>query len=332
MGSQFSQIFPPKPKFTEHSLPNLQGKVYIVTGASAGVGKELARLLYYRNGTVYLAARNARRVQAAIDWIRESHPDSTGALNFLRLDLNDLEGIKPTVDQFLGKEKRLDVLFNNAGVMVPPQGSMTKQGYELQLGTNCLAPFLFTKLLTPLLLQTAQASPAGQVRVIWVSSSAAHLMAPKGGVNMQNLDYKTDEPDWKKYSTSKGGNILHAVEYQRRYQSQGLISVVSASYAPQDLRPCTNTSQALNPGNLNSELQRHTSSFQKFVISWMLYPAVNGAYTELFAGLAPEVKDLKDGQWVVPWGRVVDLRKDYVGGETAVQFWEWSEREVGRFA
>jgi hypothetical protein len=64
----------------------------------------------------------------------------------------------------------------------------------------------------------------------------------------------------------------------------------------------------------------------------MLHPPVNGAYTELFAGLAPEVKDLKEGQWVVPWGRVAALRKDYVGGETAVQFWKWSEREVGRYA
>jgi NAD(P)-dependent dehydrogenase (short-subunit alcohol dehydrogenase family) len=238
MGSQFSQMFPPKPKFTESSLSDLQGKIYIVTGASAGVGKELARLLYSRNATVYLAARNAERTQVAIDWISESHPDSRGALNFLKLDLSDLEGIKPVVNDFLAKEKRLDVLFNNAGVMVPPQGSVTKQGYELQLGTNCLGPFLLTKLLTPLLLQTAKTSPAGSVRVVWVSSSAAHLMAPKGGVNMQNLDYKTDEADWKKYGTSKGGNVLHAVEYQRRYQSQGLVSVVSLILRT---TPCTNT-------------------------------------------------------------------------------------------
>jgi retinol dehydrogenase-12 len=226
MGNQFSQMFPPSPAFTESNLPDLQGKVYIVTGASAGVGKELARLLYSRNGTVYVAARSSEKAQAAITWIREAHPGSQGVLHFLKLDLNDLEGIKPSAEEFLSKEKRLDVLFNNAGVMIPPQGSKTKQGYELQLGTNCIAPFLFTKLLTPLLISTAKSSPRGSVRVIWVSSSAAHLGAPKGGINMQNLDYKTDKGAGEKYAASKGGNVLHALEFSRRYKAEGVVSVV----------------------------------------------------------------------------------------------------------
>jgi retinol dehydrogenase-12 len=68
------------------------------------------------------------------------------------------------------------------------------------------------------------------------------------------------------------------------------------------------------------------------IISMMLYPAVNGAYTELFAGLAPEAANLKEGEWVVPFGRVMQLRKDFVGGKTAGEFWEWSEKQVGRYA
>jgi retinol dehydrogenase-12 len=151
MGSQISQMFPPAATYTETSLPELRGKVYIVTGATVSVGKELARLLYSRNGTVYLAARSADRANTSISWIRESHPSSQGMLHLVHLELGDLATIKPSIDGFLAKETRLDVLFNNAGVMVPPQGSTTKQGYELQLGTNCVDPFLFTKLLTPLL-------------------------------------------------------------------------------------------------------------------------------------------------------------------------------------
>jgi retinol dehydrogenase-12 len=227
MGNQWSQAFPPKPTFTESTLSDLQGKVYIVTGASAGVGKELARLLYSRNGTVYIAARSSERAQAAITWIRESHPSAQGTLHFLKLDLNDLESIKPSAEEFLAKEKRLDVLFNNAGVMIPPPGSVTKQGYDLQLGTNCVAPFLFTKLLTPLLISTAKTSPPGSVRVIWVSSSAAHLLAPKGGVDMQTLDTQMNKSKETNYAVSKGGNVLHAVEYARRYKDAGIVSVVS---------------------------------------------------------------------------------------------------------
>lgn len=229
MGNQLSQAFPPAPRFTEATVPDLTSKVYIVTGASAGVGKELSRLLYSRNGTIYIAARSREKASAAISWIRECHPNSTGQLNFLMLDLNDLRGIKASVEEFLGRERRLDVLFNNAGVMMPPQGSKTEQGYELQLGTNCLAPFLFTKLLTPLLIQTATSSPPGSVRVIWVSSSAAEVIAPRGGVDLENLDFAKEKSATVKYAISKGGNVLHAIEYQRRYKSDGVVSIVSCS-------------------------------------------------------------------------------------------------------
>ena len=227
MGNQLSQVFPPAPKFTEATVPDLTSKVYIITGASAGVGKELARLLYSRNGTIYVAARSAEKANTAISWIKERHPSSTGQLHFLRLDLNDLRGIKSSAEEFLSKEKRLDVLFNNAGVMMPPQGSKTEQGYELQLGTNCLAPFLFTKILTQILVQTAQSSPAGSVRVIWVSSSAAEVVAPRGGIDLENLDFKKDQSATAKYAVSKGGNVLHAIEYQRRYKDEGVVSTVS---------------------------------------------------------------------------------------------------------
>jgi retinol dehydrogenase-12 len=234
MGNQFSQVFPPSPTFTESSLPSLSGKVYIVTGANAGVGRELSRLLYSRNATVYLACRTSSKASEAIEWIQSSHPDSTGTLKFLRLDLNDLEGIKESANEFLGKEKRLDVLFNNAGVMIPPKGSVTKQGHDMQLGVNCLAPFLFTKLLTPLLLETAKSSEKGSVRVVWVSSSAVTFGSPTGGVDMANLTYEKDKGVGERYAVSKGGNVLHAAEFARRYEKEGVVSVVSpsVSYTP----------------------------------------------------------------------------------------------------
>jgi retinol dehydrogenase 12 len=121
----------------------------------------------------------------------------------------------------------LDVLWNNAGVMAPPQGSKTKQGYELQLGTNNVGPFLFTELLTPILVKTAKSAPPGSVRVVWVSSSAAELMSPKNGVNLDNLDYKKDQPTYTKYGVSKAGNFYHSTEYAKHHKTDGITSVVS---------------------------------------------------------------------------------------------------------
>jgi retinol dehydrogenase-12 len=118
------------------------------------------------------------------------------------------------------------VLWNNAGVMNTPQGSKTKQGYEMQLGVNNVAPFLFTKLLTPVLLETAKKTHTGAVRVVWVSSSAAEMLAPIGGLDVKKLDYKEDQSAWVKYAWSKVGNILHSNEYAKRYADNGVFSVV----------------------------------------------------------------------------------------------------------
>jgi NAD(P)-dependent dehydrogenase (short-subunit alcohol dehydrogenase family) len=150
-------------------------------------------------------------------------------LNYLHLDLNHQEGIKPSVEEFQSKEKMLDVLWNNAGVMWPPQGSKTKQGYEMQLGTNCIGPFLFTKLLTPLLRSTAKKEAEGSVIIVWVSSSAAHLAAPTYGVDMNNLDYVKGKSPSAKYAVSKSGDILYGLEFQKRYREKGVACVVCGS-------------------------------------------------------------------------------------------------------
>ncbi|KAH8597208.1 hypothetical protein B0O99DRAFT_569034 [Bisporella sp. PMI_857] len=322
MGNTLSQAFPPKPILTEKNLPDQAGKVFIVTGSSGGVGKELAQLLYSHNARVYIAARSSDKANAAISSIKSAHPQSKGALIYLHLDLNDLTTIKASVEEFLSKESRLDVLWNNAGVMIPPQGTKTKQGYELQLGTNCVAPFLFTKLLTPILLKTAKEATAGSVRVIWVSSSATDHFSPKNGIDMDNLDYKVDKSTYEKYGVSKAGNFYHGTEFAKLYGSEGILSL------------------PLNPGNLKSDLQRHVPGLQMKILSWLLHPAIYGAYTELFAGLSPDITMQQNGSWIVPWGRFLPVRKDVLAGSkniseggtgVASKFWEWSEEQVKPF-
>lgn len=172
--SILTQAFPPKLVFTEKNLPDLKGKVYIVTGANTGTGKELARLLYSRNAKVYVLARSEQKSNEVIADIEKAVPGSGGSLVFLRLDLADLGTIKETVGRFLALETRLDVLFNNAGVMAPAKELLTTpQGHELHAGVNCLGGFLLAELLTPVLVATAAVERPGTVRVVWVASSAA---------------------------------------------------------------------------------------------------------------------------------------------------------------
>jgi retinol dehydrogenase-12 len=251
-----------------------------VTGSNTGIGKEVAQILYSKNAKVYIAARSQEKAEKAIEVIRKSSPNSSGELVFLRLDLANLATIRASAEQFISKETKLDVLFNNAGVWITPQGSKTEQGHELTLGVNDIGPFMFTKLLTPLLVETAKKEPSGTVRVVWVSS-VIELGSPKpGGVPLDNLDYHDEKSGVFRYAVSKAGNYLLAVEYAKRHKDDGIISV------------------PLNPGNLDSDLTRDLGSVTRFFFRLFLgYPPINGAYTELFAGLSPQVALQMTGAW-----------------------------------
>ncbi|KAB8205701.1 hypothetical protein BDV34DRAFT_96406 [Aspergillus parasiticus] len=304
-----STFFPHNPVLTEQNLSDQQGKVFIITGGSGGLGKELAAILYQHNAKVYLAARSEKKTAEVIKEIQKAHPTSSGELLFHPLQLDDLATIKSSAEQFLTRESRLDVLWNNAGVMVPPQGSKTVQGYELQLGINNLGHFLFTHFLHPLLVKTATSAPKNSVRVVWVASSAADN-APIPAIDFSNMDYHHDEGIWTKYSRSKAGNVLHAVEYARRAGSQGIISM------------------SLNPGNFVTNLQQSMPKLQLAMFKLISHPPINGAYTELFAGLHPSITEENNGGWVAPFGKLEPVRKDLLDISLCRKYWEWCETQV----
>ena len=297
-----------------------------MTGGYAGCGYELVKILYEKNATVYVAGRSQDKASVAIEQLKKAYPASKGKVEFLKLDLSDLSTVKPAAEEFMSKESRLDVLTNNAGVMVPPKGSKDAQGNELQLGTNCLGPFLFTKCLLPVLERTAKESPAGSVRVTWAASLAVAVQSPKGGVTFEkdgNVKQFLSGPE-PCYGQSKAGNTYLAAEFAHRYGKDGIISV------------------SWNPGNLKSELQRHLPAIQNFVLeSFLLHPAIFGAYTELWAACSPEITASQNGAYIAPWGRVKNTRSDVVAGMkriseggtgTAEKFWDWCEKMTEKYA
>ena len=305
----FSSI--PPPTLTEKNAPTQAGRVFIITGGYAGIGYELSKILYHLNGRVYVAGRSETKAQAAIKSIQASTPAAaqalvggSGSLHFLRLDLADLTTIKASAQAFLAAESRLDVIWHNAGVMVPPDGSVTAQGFDLQLGTNALGPWLFQSFLTPLCLETAALSDVQKnaTRVVFVTSNA-HAGGPApDGVNWIDLDMK-DRTGIKanilKYSQSKAMNVMHAHELTRRHHAQGLVAV------------------SVHPGALSTNLQRDLPWFLNWFFRWFRHHPHEGAITELYAGLSGDVGAtmLEDGGvnggYVGPWGRFVP-GKDHI--------------------
>ncbi|KAH8651235.1 putative estradiol 17 beta-dehydrogenase [Xylariales sp. PMI_506] len=321
--STWTQFFPPKSTFTAKDIPDLSGKVYIVSGSNSGVGQEVAKLLYSKNGKVYIAARSEEKATKAIADIKAAVPSSSGSLVFLHLDLDDLNLVKTAAQKFLAQERELHVLFNNAGVMVSPEIPMLKtaQGYEQALGVNCVATFLFTKLLTPILIETARKVPAGTVRVVWLSSFGLEIFAKEGvGMDFDNLDYHDFKDHTERYGMSKVGDWALGVEYARRHKDDGIISV------------------PINPGNLRTELARSQGVVFRKLAGMIVYPPINGAYTELFAAFSPELtKTDWSKYWVIPFARIAPLRQDLPRAATLEseggtggthKFWEWNEEQV----
>ena len=278
-------MYPPKPTFTEANVPDLTGKVYLVTGSNTGVGKEVAQILYSRNANVYMAARSEDKAKRAIADIQQAWPNSRGSLSFLYLDLADLSTIKPAVESFTARESKLHVLFNNAAVQaLSNDGSIkTAQGYEWHFGVNVMGPFLFTHLLTPTLVATAKAGsePANTVRVVWVCSLGTEVTGEKShGITLDYLNYWPSLSPLERYGVTKAGNWLHGVEFAQRYEADGVISV-----------PC-------NPGHLRSDLYRDGGWMFKAALNALaLYPPIYGAYTEIYSGLSPAITLEDTGKW-----------------------------------
>ncbi|KAK5996261.1 Short-chain dehydrogenase/reductase iacJ [Cladobotryum mycophilum] len=314
MGAQWSQFFPPKPTFTAANVEPQNGKVFIVTGGYSGIGFELAKMLYQKNGRVYIAGRSEEKAREAIRLIQVAG-SSEGSLEFLSLKLDDLSSIKASAEEFKAKESKLHILWNNAGVSQPPIGSVSAQGIELQLATNCVGPFLFTQLLLPLLQATASddSNPPGSVRVVWTGSQIVELSAPAEGIIMDEL-HTPPKDKMRTYTNSKTGNNFLASELARRVgPSHGIISV------------------AQNPGAASSNITRH-AMWMKIVMGPLSYKSELCALTELYAGLSKDITIENNACYIVPFGRIVEIRKDLVnamkpteegGTGRAAEFWDF---------
>ncbi|KAK9368737.1 hypothetical protein V1509DRAFT_59128 [Lipomyces kononenkoae] len=325
MGGILTQMFPPSPTFTDKDVPSLAGKVFIVTGGNSGVGLELVKILYAKGGTVYIAGRSPNKTAAEIEAIKSIHTVTPGHLKSLPLDLGDLTTVPTCASTFLAQESRLDVLFNNAGIAHVPAGSVTVQGHEAHMGTNCLGHFLLTQLLLPVLLKTAKSSPKDSVRVVFTNSSIMDLEGPPGGLSLAELvpgNYSKDKA--RNYSASKTGNWFLASELDKRTRSDGLVCV------------------AQNPGNLTTKSWNGVPWLIRMLTKPIMHEPKLGAYTELWAGLSPEVTCEDGGRTAIPWGRwhpsprkdiLESLKTKQEGGTgLAAEFWDWCEEQTKGYA
>jgi retinol dehydrogenase 12 len=241
----FTQTFwlPPAPTTHPNSpvpayIPlDLSTKTYLITGGYGGLGLAIVAQLYSHHANVWIAGRSASKAADAIEKLQAEHPDSKGRLLFLEVDFSDLASIKPAVQEFLrrngaisgqgnGEGGNLHWLNLNHGIMTPDQSAKGAQGHDMTFATNIYGPFLFAKLLRPVLRDTARRSKPGEVRVSWAGSVATYLSGPVGGVEW--IDVEDDGKDNRRdlvghddvgvaYMTSKAANYYLSCEFGRRF-------------------------------------------------------------------------------------------------------------------
>jgi NAD(P)-dependent dehydrogenase (short-subunit alcohol dehydrogenase family) len=293
-------------------IPDLSGRVAVVTGGNGGLGLITCRRLVAHGARVVMGARNAAKAEAARSLIRAETPGADVEIG--RLDLASLHSVREFAAGVLAAHPRVDILFNNAGVMAVPEG-LTADGFETQFGTNFLGHFALTMRLLPGL---AAAGADGGARVV-CTTSIARFMARR--FDLADLELRGHYDPWVAYGISKRAVLEFAFELDRRLGPRGIHGF------------------AADPGYARTDLQTTAASsmdsFQHRFWTRMLVvaqPAEMGALSQLRAGTDPKARPgvLYAPKWLM-FGRPVIRR---VVGSIAnphehAALWELAERGTG---
>lgn len=282
---------------------NLSGKTVIVTGANTGIGYETALDLYKKGAKVYIACRNQEKALHAIK--RMIADGGIGELVYQHLDLASLNSVKAFADNVINNESRLDLLINNAGIMIPPQ-SKTEDGFEIQFGVNFVGHFALTGHLFNLLEATKGS------RVVTLSS-----IAHRGAViDFNNFRLEKEYQNWREYGQSKLADLIFALEFEKRLRKNGnqIISL------------------AAHPGFSETDLQKYMD--KDVLASLDLMTAKEGAQPTLAACLR---EDAKGGEYWGPDGHneqkgnpsLAKIDAAALDENLNARLWDWTKAATG---
>ncbi|KAK4862402.1 hypothetical protein LT330_002535 [Penicillium expansum] len=293
-------------------IPDLAGKVAIVTGGHTGLGFGTSIELAKHGARVYIASRSAAKFKDAEQDILSEYPKAD--VRFLMLDLADLKTVREAAERFVQQESSLHLLVNNAGVMCVPYEE-TGNGFEMQIGVNYIGHFVFTKLLIPILQKTAETTEKGSVRVVNVSSDGHAKLAPKEGIIFSDMNMKNDFSVWARYGHSKLANVLHSRALAKRYPNILMLS--------------------LHPGTVKTNLS--AGPISSTPLYRLIKPLVElgapgprkGAANILFAAVSPRLRlECDNGAYLLPIGKVSSPSKAGSDPKMAEDLWEWTTKAL----
>ncbi|KAI8576450.1 hypothetical protein K450DRAFT_256819, partial [Umbelopsis ramanniana AG] len=296
---------------------DIKGKTVLITGCTwGGLGAEAARVISkHHAGLVIVAGRKQEALDDTIEKIKAETPSAN--LRSLIIDLASLESVRHAAAEVNAYSEPIDVLINNAAIMASPYHT-TKDGFEAQIGTNHIGPFLFTNLILPKVL----ASKTGAPRIVNVSS-VGHILSPIR-IDDPFFDNGNAYQKWTAYGQSKTANMLFARELSNRYKSKGL------------------TAFSLHPGGIHTNLGRDVkpeefltpmSDYDGNVIDWskaVFKTIPSGTSTHIVAAFDPKIAS-DSGAYLDDCQIAMDHAKPYAKDDTqAEKLWALSEQIVGQ--
>lgn len=292
-------------------IPPLEGKVILVTGANAGIGKatvtEFAR---HQPSQIWLAARSTEKAQLAIDDIQSQVPNCP-KLTPLELDLASFESVRKAAATFLKACPRLDILVLNAGIMATTEG-LTPEGYEVQMGTNHMGHALLARLLLPALKASAAASDSPSATRVVSVTSHGHTYVPTGGFRFDMLKNEAEElGPYGRYFQSKLANVLWARQMARLHPDMTVASV--------------------HPGLVSTQLMQGSTGSSWYVKvlaklgGGLLKTPAQGALNQLWAAVSGNVVS---GEYYESVGLRGQASPNGVDDELASKVWDWTEKEL----
>ena len=302
----------PKPDWSLADMPAQDGRIFVVTGGTSGMGYEDAKALAGAGAQVVIAARNPERGEETVARIRQAHPGAQ--VRFEAVDLADLASVRALADRLEASLPRLDGLINNAAIMAPPERGVSADGFEAQLATNYIGHFALTAHLLPLLRRS------DAPRVVTLSSIAA----ARGRIDFEDLQAEQAYDPYASYAQSKLACLMFAFELQRRSEAAGWGI----------------ESFAAHPGVAATELVRRGPGLDSaFGQDWtrdraQYHSPAQGALPTLYAVTAPDAQPGRyygptaDAEHRGPLGlaRVPDAARY---AEAAARLWALTERLTG---
>ncbi len=285
------------------NVTDQNGKVVIITGANSGLGYENAKALAAKGAEIIMAVRDIEKGKNAVNEIYKTYNDAN--IQVMELDLSDLSSVTEFTENFKLKYNKINILINNAGVMIPPY-SKTKDGFELQIGVNHLGHFALTSQLFDLIKTTDHS------RIVNVSS-IAHK---QGVIDFNDINSEKKYKKMKAYGQSKLANLLFTYELNRR--------IKKADYSV--------LSVAAHPGWTHTNLSRHIG-FKDFISPIFAQKQYMGALPALYAAVAA---DVKGGDYYGPggWREIKGYPEKVESNElshdlqTASELWDLSEEMI----